>query len=75
MAVTESRSWYLSPKGITAIVVGLLALVFALQNTGEKHVRFLVWSWSMPAWIWLVAIFAAGLVVGSIFPWLRRRRY
>ena len=44
MAVTESRSWYLSPKGITAIVVGLLAQLFALQNTEEKHVRFLVWS-------------------------------
>jgi uncharacterized integral membrane protein len=48
--------------------------VFALQNTGEKHVRFLFWSWSMPAWIWLLVIFAAGVVVGSIFPWLRRRR-
>jgi len=27
----------------------------------------------MPAWIWLVVIFAAGVVVGSVFPWLRRR--
>ena len=75
MAVTESRSRSLSPKAITAIVVGLLALVFAFQNADEKHVRFLAWSWSMPAWIWLVVIFAAGVVVGSVFPWLRRRRY
>jgi uncharacterized integral membrane protein len=52
-----------------------VALLFALQNTEEKHVRFLVWSWSMPAWIWLIVIFAAGVVVGSVFPWLRRRRY
>ena len=44
MAVTEARPWYLSPRGITAIVVGLLAQLFALQNTEEKHVRFLVWS-------------------------------
>jgi uncharacterized integral membrane protein len=55
-------------------VIGVLALVFVLQNTAQKHVRFLFWSWSMPAWIWLLVIFVAGVVVGSIFPWLRRRR-
>ena len=74
MADTGSKAWYLSPKGITAIVVGVLALVFVLQNTDQKHVSFLLWSWSMPLWIWLLVIFAAGVLVGSIFPWLRRRR-
>jgi uncharacterized integral membrane protein len=74
VAEPESKSSFLTPKTISAAVVGILAVVFALQNTGEKHVRFLFWSWSMPAWIWLLVIFAAGVVVGSIFPWLRRRR-
>lgn len=79
MADTESeartpRKRSLSPKAVAAIVIGVLALVFVLQNTAQKHVRFLFWSWSMPAWIWLLVIFVAGVVVGSIFPWLRRRR-
>jgi uncharacterized integral membrane protein len=70
---TQER-FSLSPKVVAALGVGVLALVFVLQNTGQKHIRFLFWSWSMPAWIWLVVMFAAGVVVGSIFPWLRRRR-
>nr|WP_246087067.1 hypothetical protein [Nocardioides humi] len=28
----------------------------------------------MPAWIWLLVVFAAGLAVGSLFPWLHRRK-
>lgn len=74
MAETQPKARSLSPKAITAIVVGLLALVFVLQNTDQKHVTFLLWDWSMPLWIWLLVIFAAGVLVGSIFPWLRRRR-
>ena len=74
MAETLPKARSLSPKAITAIVVGLLALVFVLQNTDQKHVTFLLWDWSMPLWIWLLVIFAAGVLVGSIFPWLRRRR-
>jgi uncharacterized integral membrane protein len=73
-STTRSKAWSLSPKTIAAITAGVLAAVFVLQNTDEKHVRFLFWSWSMPAWIWLLVIFAAGVVVGSMFPWLRRRR-
>ena len=74
MAEAETKAWFRNPKIVAALVVGVLALVFALQNTDEKHVRFLFWSWSMPAWIWLLLVFAAGVAVGSIFPWLRRHR-
>lgn len=74
MPDTESKPWFYNPKVIAALVVGVLALVFAFQNTDQKHVTFLFWSWSMPLWIWLLVIFAAGVLVGSIFPWLRRRR-
>lgn len=54
-STTRSKAWSLSPKTIAAITAGVLAAVFVLQNTDEKHVRFLFWSWSMPAWIWLLA--------------------
>ncbi|UYM07328.1 LapA family protein [Solicola gregarius] len=62
------------PKTVIGVVIAVLALVFVFQNTGKGQVDFLFWSVSMPAWIWLLVIFAAGVVVGSNFPWLRRRR-
>jgi uncharacterized integral membrane protein len=74
VADTGSKPWYYRAKVVTGLVVGVLAVVFVLQNTDQKHVTFLLWSWSMPLWIWLLVIFAAGVVVGSVFPWLRRRR-
>jgi uncharacterized integral membrane protein len=69
---TERRS--INWKVVGAIVVAVLALIFILQNTATRRVHFLFWSTSMPVWIWLVIIFAAGVVVGSALPWLRRRR-
>ena len=68
------RPLELRPKTVVGIVIGVLALVFVFQNTDERQIDFLFWSISMPAWIWLLVIFAAGLTVGSIFPWLRGRR-
>ncbi len=59
---------------IVAIVLGVLALVFIFQNTGSGHVNFLFWDFTLPAWVWLLVIFLAGVVVGSMFPWFRRKR-
>ncbi len=49
-------------------------LVFVFQNTASRQVHFLFWTVSMPSWIWLLIIFLAGAVVGSMFPWLRKKR-
>lgn len=68
------RSRRISPKVALAALAGVLALVFVFQNTAEGQVNFLFWDISMPAWIWLLVIFVAGAVVGSLFPWLRGRR-
>lgn len=64
----------ISPKMIVGIVLGVLALVFIFQNTGTGHVNFLFWDITLPAWVWLLVIFLAGVVVGSMFPWFRGRR-
>jgi uncharacterized integral membrane protein len=74
MSEQAAQSRSISPKMVVAGVVALLALVFIVQNTASKRVHFLFWSTSMPAWIWLLVVFAAGVLVGSAFPWLRRRR-
>ncbi|MFT4081121.1 MAG: LapA family protein [Nocardioides sp.] len=64
----------LSPKVITAVVLAVLALIFVVQNTGKGRIHFLFWTLSMPSWIWLLVMFLVGAVVGSIFPWFRRKR-
>ena len=63
------------PKVVAGIVIAVLALVFVFQNTGEGRIDILFWSVSMPTWIWLLVIFVAGVAVGSLFPWMRRRRH
>ncbi len=73
-----------SPKGgtgrtvsarlVISVVLAVLALVFILQNTGSGRVVFFFWTVDQPVWIWLVLILAAGLVVGSLFPWFGFRR-
>jgi uncharacterized integral membrane protein len=74
MSQTTTGTRSISPKLIVAGVVAVLALIFVFQNTGSRRIHFLFWSLSMPQWIWLLVIFVAGAVVGSIFPWLRPRK-
>jgi uncharacterized integral membrane protein len=63
-----------SPRLIIGAVIGILALVFVLQNTGRIRVHLLFTHIDNPLWVWLVVLFAAGFVVGSVFPWFRRRK-
>ncbi|WP_110205300.1 LapA family protein [Nocardioides daejeonensis] len=62
-----------SPRMIGAAVLGVLALVFVFQNHERGRIDFLFWSISMPAWIWLLVIFAAGVIVGLLVPKIRAR--
>lgn len=70
----EGRARWLSPKLVVAAVVAVLAVVFIAQNRDEGRFDFLWMSVTAPRWIWLLVIFAAGVVVGSIFPWFRPKR-
>lgn len=67
------RRLTVSPKVVGAVALTALAVVFAVQNADTGRVDVLFWSFEMPAWIWLLLVFLAGVVVGSVFPWLRRR--
>ncbi|WP_018353293.1 lipopolysaccharide assembly protein LapA domain-containing protein [Longispora albida] len=69
----NGRSW-LTPKLVLGAVIGILALVFVFQNTRNGRFTFLFWEANAPAWLWMLVLFLAGMVVGSIFPWFRRRR-
>ena len=76
MSETEEteRRFRPSPKAIGATVLAVLALVFVFQNTAQRKVDFLFWDTTLPMWVWFLALLAAGVVIGSLFPWLRPRR-
>lgn len=57
-----------------AAILAALAVTFMFQNAGTARVKLLFWSLSLPGWIWLLLIFLAGVAVGSVFPWLRRKK-
>ena len=62
-----------SPKLVVGLILLVVAVVFILQNTTKSRVDVFFWDATAPKWIWMVVLFGAGLVVGSIFPWFRRR--
>lgn len=70
----EEKESGLAPKTIAVGVIVVLAVVFILQNTAKGDIDFLFWTLSMPAWIWLLVMFGAGVIAGSLFPWLRPRK-
>jgi uncharacterized integral membrane protein len=70
----RSSSSSLTPKTVATIALAVLALIFVLQNTDKGRITFWFWDITAPAWIWLVVLFVSGVVVGSVFPWLRLHR-
>lgn len=63
-----------STKAIIAIVITIAALSFVFSNVSPATLRFLFLEFTMPAWAWFLAVLAAGVVIGSLFPWFRPRR-
>jgi uncharacterized integral membrane protein len=62
-----------SAKLIVGIVLAILALIFIFQNTEKREVNFLFWDISAPTWLWLLIVFAAGVIVGLLVPRFRNR--
>lgn len=59
------------------IVVGILlvlALIFVFSNLETGTLYFLGMSFSAPGWIWFLVLLAAGVVIGSLFPWFRPKK-
>ncbi len=66
------RLKHLSTRTIVISVIAVVAVIFIFQNTHESHVHLLFWQVNRPLWLWLLLVFAAGFLVGSLFPWFRR---
>ncbi len=74
MSTPESgRASWVTPRLVLSVVLVVLALIFIFQNTATTHVHLFGWTVSMSGWLWLLIVFVAGAVAGSVYPWLRPR--
>ena len=71
---TDGGQKAVSAKGITAIIIAIVALAFVFSNVAPATLRFLFLQFTMPAWGWFFAVLLAGVVIGSLFPWFRPRK-
>ena len=64
-----------SPTLIAFLVIGILAVVFVLQNGDESETKFLWFDFRTPLWITILLAIAAGVLLDRLFSlWWRRRR-
>jgi uncharacterized integral membrane protein len=63
----------ISPKLVIGAVIAIIALVFIIQNSSKGQIHLLLWNLSAPRWLGFVILVGIGFVLGSIFPWFRRR--
>lgn len=61
-------------KAILAIVIAIVALAFVFSNVGPATLHFLFLQFTMPTWAWFLVVLAAGVVIGSLFPWFRPKK-
>ncbi len=58
-------------KLIFAYAIGILALIFVIQNLETVQVNFLLWTVQMPRAVMLVLVFLAGAVTAWLVATLR----
>ena len=59
---------------IIVIVIVALAVLLIVQNHNSATVSFFGWSFTMPGWLWILILVLLGVIIGSVFPWGRRRK-
>ena len=59
---------------IVAIIIAILAVILISENTQRTQFHLFFWHIDRPAWVMFLILFAAGFVVGSIYPWFHRRQ-
>lgn len=72
--VADSKAKSNGAKAIVAIIIAIVALSFVFSNVAPATLRFLFMEFTMPAWGWFLAVLAAGVVIGSLFPWFRPKK-
>ena len=74
------RETRLNPRLVLGVVLGVLVLIFVVENTKETKIRFFVPQVTAPLWIGLMVAALLGAVAGGLIarhmaaPELRRLR-
>lgn len=64
-----------SPTLIALVVIGILAVVFILQNGTRTRTSFLMFEFRSSLWVTILLAMAAGVVLDRLFSvWWRRRK-
>jgi uncharacterized integral membrane protein len=63
----------MTPGRIAVLVLGVLALVFVFENTGDVRIRLLVPEVTMPLWSALLITLVIGWLCGRFLRFSRRR--
>jgi uncharacterized integral membrane protein len=61
------------PKLVIGAIIAVVVIVFIVQNSSKGEIHLLLWRMSAPRWLGFVILVGIGFVLGSIFPWFRRR--
>ena len=64
----------MSLRAIFALLLSLLALVFALQNTDPINLHFLLWDFPMKVGFAVGAPFLIGVFVGLLLSWRQQKK-
>lgn len=64
----------LSPKQIVAILLGVLAVVFVLQNRADASINLLWITVTMPVWVAFAGLLVVGIVIGYLLAGRRAKR-
>jgi putative membrane protein len=55
----------ISGRGIAALIILVVAVVFMAQNTDSVNVTFLFFDLSMPLWLVILIVFVLGMLLGG----------
>ena len=48
--------------------------MFIFSNVNDASLHFLFLTFTMPAWVWFLFVLVAGVIIGSVFPWLQKKQ-
>ncbi|WP_406456935.1 LapA family protein [Streptomyces sp. NBC_00876] len=68
---SKGKSAAFTPARIVVLVIAVLSIVFIAENTKDVEVRLIIPLVTMPLYVWLIVMFAAGMACGAYF--FRRR--
>ena len=56
-----------SLKSILSLLLIIAVLIFAIQNFATVEIQFLLWSFSLPRALMIVALLGIGFIIGMLF--------